>query len=182
MRTAANWILTIAAAAVVVLAFEAEVAKPYRIPSASMEPTLHCARPAEGCKARFDDRVIACEVCYRFSSPHRGQIVVFNAPKDACGTGGTFVKRLIGMPGDDVSERGGYVYINGKKLSEPYIDPRMRDTYTRDYGRVPPGEYFFMGDNRAFSCDSRTWGAVPRKSLIGPVVVTYFPFDRIDSP
>src|SRR5437762_2071803 len=68
MRTVLDWLLTIAAAVAVVLVFEAEVAKPYRVPSASMEPTLHCARPADGCEARFSDRVIACEVCYRGGS------------------------------------------------------------------------------------------------------------------
>jgi signal peptidase I len=187
MRKLLEWLATIAVATVVVLVCEAEVAKPYRIPSASMEPTLHCAKPGPECEGSYNDRVIAFRLAYLLGSPEWGQIVVFTSPPGASACGGrdggkTFVKRLIGMPGDDVSERGGYVYINGKKLSEPYIDPRMRDTYTRDYGRVPPGEYFFMGDNRAFSCDSRTWGAVPRKSLIGPVVVTYFPFDRIDSP
>jgi signal peptidase I len=179
-----EWIGTIAVAAVVVLVFEAEVAKPYRIPSSSMEPTLHCAKPGDECEGSFNDRVIADRLSYVFGSPKRGQIVVFKAPAraSACGArdgGTTFVKRLIGLPGDLVAERGGYVYINGKKLNEPYVDPKLRDTTTRSYGRVPAGEYFFMGDNRAFSCDSRTWGAVPRKSLIGRVVLTYFPFDRI---
>jgi len=113
LRSAANWLLTIAAAVVVVLAFEAEMAKPFRIPTASMEPTLHCARPTSGCDARFSDRVIACIVCYRISAPHRGQIVVFHAPARACGTGGVFVKRLVGMPGDTLYMRGGLLYVNG---------------------------------------------------------------------
>src|SRR5690242_11966000 len=104
MRTVASWVLTLAAAIVLVLVFEAEVAKPFRIPSASMEPALHCARPTSGCEARFADRVIACRICFRLSSPHRGEIVVFNAPADACGTGGVFVKRLIGLPGETVHE------------------------------------------------------------------------------
>src|SRR5438876_3467427 len=107
MRTVLDWLLTIAAAVAVVLVFEAEVAKPYRIPSASMEPTLHCARPANGCEARFSDRVVACRICFRFASPHRGQIVVFRAPEaaaQACPAGGTFVKRLIGLPGETVHE------------------------------------------------------------------------------
>src|SRR5438067_7939554 len=107
MRTVLDWLLTIAAAVAVVLVFEAEVAKPYRVPSSSMEPTLHCARPADGCEARFSDRVIACEICFRLGSPHRGQIVVFHAPPEAakqCAPGGTFVKRLIGLPGETVHE------------------------------------------------------------------------------
>jgi signal peptidase I len=181
-RVAIDWLVTIVGAIAIVLAIKAWVVNPYRIPSSSMEPTLHCARPGPDCEASYSDRVLACRFCYRFWSPKRGDIIVFQTPKLAalrCGAGGTFVKRLIGLPGETWEERQGYVYINGKKLNEPYVDPKLRDTTTRSYGRVPAGEYFFMGDNRAFSCDSRTWGAVPRKSLIGRVVLTYFPFDRI---
>src|SRR5919199_1527518 len=128
-RVALDWLLTIAAVAVFVLAFEAEVAKPYRIPSASMEPTLHCARPARGCEARFSDRVIANRLAYRFRDPHRGEIVVFEAPDAArvrCDEGGTFVKRIVGLPGELVSERNGTVYVDGKPLPEPYVDKRLR--------------------------------------------------------
>jgi signal peptidase I len=183
-RKVTEWVLTLAVAAVVVLVFEAEVAKPYRIPSASMETTLHCARPAPGCEASHNDRVIANRLSYRFGDPKRGQIVVFKAPTAAarCGEddgGKTFVKRLIGLPGDVVSERDGVVYVDGRKLDEPYVDPRLRDTRTATWPRVPPGQYFFMGDDRAFSCDSRTWGTVPRSSLIGRVMLTYWPLDRI---
>src|SRR5271154_7296659 len=122
-RTAIDWALTILGALAVVLVFEAEVAKPYRIPSSSMEPTLHCARPTLGCEGRFSDRVIACEICYRFGSPSRGQIVVFHAPAkaaepDACGEAGVYVKRLIGMPGDTVHEDShSYIWVNGKRLN-----------------------------------------------------------------
>ena len=102
---------------------------PYRIPSSSMEPTLHCARPGSECEARFSDRVLACRFCYRFWSPKRGDIIVFKTPPLAairCGAGGTFVKRLIGLPGDVWSENEGYVYVNGKRLKEPYIQPDRR--------------------------------------------------------
>src|SRR5437763_2052553 len=100
MRDALDWAATILVAIAAVLAFEAGIAQPYTIPSASMEPTLLCARPGDGCVARFSDRVIACKVCYLLGSPHRGQVVVFHAPQTAgaaCGAAGTFVKRLIGM-------------------------------------------------------------------------------------
>jgi signal peptidase I len=183
MRSLVQWILTIAAAVAVVLAVEAEVAKPFRVPSASMEPTLHCARPADGCDARFSDRVIACEICFRFSSPHRGQIVVFHAPATACGTGGVFVKRLIGMPGDTVAEDAhGFIWIDGRPLREPYVPAvaRLRDnTYRGHVWHVPAGAFFMLGDNRGDSCDSRSWGAVPRGNLIGPVVMRYWPPGRL---
>ena len=178
MRKLLDWAITLGVAIAFVLVFEAEVAKPYRIPSASMEPTLHCAKPGDHCEAQFNDRVIANRVAYRFENPKRGQIVVFQAPRKACGIGGTFVKRLIGLPGDVVSERHGDVYVNGKALNEPYVDPKLRDDETGSWPRVPPNHYFFMGDDRANSCDSRIWGTVPRSSLIGPVLFIYWPPNR----
>ena len=178
MRRVLDWAITLAVAIGFVLVFEAEVAKPYRIPSASMEPTLHCARPTDHCEAQFNDRVIANRLAYRFGDPKRGQIVVFNAPHGACGIGGVFVKRLIGLPGDVVSEQHGDVYVNGKALHEPYVDPKLRDDETHTWPRVPPGHYFFMGDDRANSCDSRIWGTVPRSRLIGPVLFVYWPPNR----
>jgi signal peptidase I len=178
MRKLLDWVLTIGAAVLIVLACEAEVAKPFKIPSSSMEPTLHCAKPGAWCEAQFNDRVIANRLAFRFGSPKRGQIVVFEAPKDACGVGGTFVKRLIGLPGDYVQEHDGRVLVNGTLLKEPYIDPAMRGDGVGAW-RVPKGSYFFMGDDRAHSCDSRMWGAVPRSHLIGPVLATYWPPTRL---
>jgi len=183
-RTVVDWVVTIGVAILFVLAFEAEVAKPYRIPSASMEPALNCAKPGIGCLGHYNDRVIALRLMYDFESPQRGQIVVFKTPAAAaaCGPndgGSIFVKRLIGLPGERVSERDGYIYIDGKELDEPYIKPGYRDNESATWPRIPPGHYFFLGDNRANSCDSRRWGTVPRGNLIGPVVFTYFPFNRI---
>jgi signal peptidase I len=182
-RVVLDWILTIAGAILIVFALKAWVVNPYRIPSSSMEPTLHCARPAPGCEARFSDRVLANRFVYHFRNPRRGEIIVFKTPPEAaqkCGAGGTFVKRLIGLPGDVVSERDGFVYIDGKLLDEPYIKPDRRDHEPpRSFGRVPPDHYFFMGDNRAQSCDSRVWGSVPRKNLIGEVFFVYWPPNRI---
>jgi signal peptidase I len=183
-RSLLDWAVTIAVAAGFVLVFEAEVAKPYRIPSSSMEPTLHCAKPGVWCLGTFNDRVVANRLAYRFSDPKRGQIVVFTAPAGASACGGgdggsTFVKRLIGLPGETVSERKGTIFVDGKRLNEPYIDPALRDDESGTWPRLAPNHYFFLGDDRAHSCDSRTWGSVPRSSLIGPVLVTYWPPGRI---
>jgi len=193
-RKIADWVLTLAAAILFVLAFEAEVARPYRIPSASMEPYLQCGKPAAGCTGSTSDRVLVNELAYRLGSPQRGQIVVFRAPARAsnCGDGGagtTFVKRLIGLPGETVREDGrGFIWIQRPgattwtKLAEPYISRADRRADSAHFGRawpVPQGEYFMLGDNRANSCDSRQWGAVPRSNLIGPVIFTYWPPDRI---
>ena len=190
-RVALDWVVTIAGAIAIVLAIKAWVVNPYRIPSSSMEPTLHCARPAAGCEASTSDRVLANRFIYHFRSPSRGEIVVFKTPKlalEACGSQGTFVKRLIGLPGEVWEERSGFVYINGKKLNEPYVkaDRRDHDSYglmdippRHTYTRIPKNYYLMMGDNRSSSCDSRRWGLVPRKNLIGPVFATYWPPSRI---
>ena len=164
------------------LALKAWVVNPYKIPSPSMEPTLHCSRPTPDCEGRYSDRVLANRFIYHFRDPRRGEIIVFKTPPLAarrCGSGGTFVKRLIGLPGERLSERNGYVYIDGKRLDEPYIHADRRDHEPPRSWTVPKGEYFFMGDNRRESCDSRMWGAVPRSNLIGEVFFVYWPPSRI---
>ena len=190
-RVAIDWVVTIVGAVAIVLAIKAWVVNPYRIPSSSMEPTLHCAAPASDCESTTSDRVLACRFCYHLHAPHRGDIVVFKTPSLAqqeCGSQGTFVKRLIGLPGEVWEERAGSVYINGEKLDEPYIKADRRDDRTlgladlppiRKYTRIPEDMYLMMGDNRKSSCDSRAWGLVPKKNLIGNVFATYWPPSRI---
>jgi signal peptidase I len=190
-RVAIDWVVTIAGAVAIVLAIKAWIVNPYRIPSSSMEPTLHCARPGTGCESSTSDRVLANRFIYHFRNPKRGEIVVFHTPslaKEKCGAGGTFVKRLIGLPGDRWEERAGFLYIDGRKLNEPYIHADRRDSQTLTLAdippratmtRIPPSMYLMMGDNRSSSCDSRVWGLVPRKNLIGKVFATYWPPSRI---
>ena len=191
-RVVLDWVLTIAGAVLIVLALKQWIVNPYRIPSSSMEPTLHCARPAPGCEASISDRVLANRFIYDFESPKRGQIIVFNTPPKAaqkCGEGGTFVKRLIGLPGETVHEdKHGNIWIREPgaksffKLKEPYIQASRRLDDVSHFNKtwhVPKGEYFFMGDNRGASCDSRDWGSVPRHDLIGEVFFVYWPPDRI---
>ena len=186
-RVAIDWVVTIVGAIAIVLAIKAWVVNPYRIPSASMEPTLHCAegRLGDGCLARFSDRVLANRFIYHFREPRRGEIVVFETPRlasERCGAGGTFVKRVVGLPGDRIREGAdGVLYVDGKRLPETYIQPERRreSGHVGESWVVPKDAYFMMGDNRGQSCDSRVWGAVPRKNLIGPVFATYWPPDRI---
>ncbi len=181
-RVTIDWLVTILGAILIVLAVKAWVVNPYRIPSSSMEPTLHCARPGAGCEAGFSDRVLANRLIYHFRKPRRGDIIVFEAPRKAltlCGSAGVYVKRLIGLPGETWAERDGYVYINGRRLNEPWVHPDRRDAETWPARKIPAGQYFFMGDNRKFSCDSRRWGPVPRQDLIGQVFATYWPPKRI---
>jgi len=173
--------VTLAVAAIVVLAVEVEVAQPFRVPTSSMEPTLLCARPGIGCTASLNDRVIVAKIVYRFRGPHRFEIAVFHAPaaaKTRCSEGGTYLKRVIGLPGEQVSERNGFFYVDGRKLNEPYLTEHDRDSVTKKWKRLGAKEYFVMGDNRLGSCDSREWGPVARSAFIGPVVATYWPPTR----
>ncbi len=194
VRVTLDWILTIAGAILIVLALKAWVVNPYRIPSSSMEPTLNCAKgPANpGCLGNSSDRVLACRICLDFASPSRGNIVVFNTPSEAalkCGEGGTFVKRVIGLPNETVHENDkGFISIKKPgahafvRLKEPYLPAQSRLADSQHFGQtwtVKPDSYFMMGDNRAQSCDSRTWGSVPRSKLIGIVFFVYWPPDRI---
>jgi signal peptidase I len=179
--TVVDWVVTITIAVAAVLAIKAWVVNPYRIPSSSMEPTLHCAAPEPGCEAGASDRVLANRFIYRFRDPSRGDIVVFRTPEQAverCGAGGTFVKRLVGLPGDRIALQRGVLRINGEPVDEPYVNggPPGPHFAERTLGA---DEYFMMGDNRAQSCDSREWGPVTRADLIGPVFAVYWPLTRL---
>jgi len=182
VRVVLDWFLTIAGAVLIVLALKAWIVNPYRIPSSSMEPTLHCARPAPGCEARYSDRVLANRFIYHFRNPHRGEIIVFETPPLArvrCGAGGTFVKRLIGLPGERIAERDGIVYIDDVRLNEPYIQPQRRDHDPPRSWVVPKGNYFFMGDNRSQSCDSRCGDRCHGRTSSARCFFVYWPPNRI---
>jgi len=152
--------------------------------SSSMEPLIHCARPGQGCEARQDDSVAVRVPPDRL---RRGDIVIFRAPQLAafeCGAAGFYLKRLIALPGDRWSERRGVVYINGKRLAEPYVRPDRRDPRTLTLKDIPPRGtlskvphrmYLVLGDNRRSSCDSRVFGLVPRANIIGRVVHVLHP-------
>jgi signal peptidase I len=187
-RVLLNGVLAIAGVAWVgfllfVLLLVSGTLKAYAIPSSAMEPTLHCARPVPGCEAGHKDRVLALT---RLVSYDRGDLVVFDAPPAAereCGAGGKFVKRIVGLPGERVETRleGGlsHVYVDGRRLEEPYVEDERRDLAPEQQFRVPEGSYFMLGDNRPQSCDSRVFGPVPEEYRIGELVATYWPPNRI---
>ena len=155
--------------------------KAYAIPSPAMEPTLHCARPGSGCLASQNDRVLVLTLAFY----DRRDLVVFDAPPEAarkCGAGGTYVKRIVGLPDEGIELRPvagrDQTFVNGEQLEEPYVlDPR-RASRARAWV-LSSGSYLVLGDNRANSCDSRVWGPLPTDDLKGKVVATYWPPGRI---
>lgn len=158
--------------------------KAYRVPASSMEPALRCGGAGLGCTNEQSDRVIAFRYLFR-KEPGRGDIVAFETPERAqidCGAGGTFIKRVIALPGETWEMRNGFVYIDGERLNETYVREDRRDVDTRPPERIPVDSYLVMGDNRAQSCDSRVWGSLPRDNLIARVVLRYHPFDRLGTP
>jgi signal peptidase I len=159
---------------------------PYGMTSSAMELTLHCGGPGSGCEADQKDRVLVSRFTYRFREPRRGDIAAFHAPDTAavaCGLVGNedvvYLKRIVALPGERWREQNGFIYVNGKRLDEPYVMRERRDRETIPERRIPEGQYLLLGDNRVTSCDSRRWGTVPRHDLIGPVYAVYWPPGRM---
>ena len=132
-----------------------------RVDGFSMEPTL--------LNGEF---VIVNKLAYKLGSPSVGDVIVFHYPRDPSQE---YIKRVIGLPGDQVKVSGGQVYVNGTQLSEPYIAsaPRYSNEWT-----VPEDGLFVFGDNRNNSSDSHNWGAVPMGNIIGKALFVYWPPDQ----
>jgi signal peptidase I len=139
------------------------------IPSASMVPTL-----------AVYDRVLVQKAFFSWRDVREGDIVVFSHPPlDRCpGPDGDLVKRVIALPGQTIYSSGNSIYVNGRPLAEPYLpryDPLGPPVASSQHPyRVPPGEFYLLGDNRADSCDSRYWGPIKGSSIIGKVVLTFW--------
>jgi signal peptidase I len=192
IKSLVELVITVVVAVGLAILIQAFVVKPYRIPSLSMFPTLHVSQ-----------RVLANRLD---TAPSVGDVVVFHPPHGAdlgngvCGSNAeganfpaacdvptaaessqTFIKRVVGGPGDRISIVDGHVIRNGVREKDPFIEPcggaptcTFRKTIV-----IPPGHYFMMGDNRGQSDDSRFWGPVPEKWIIGVAFFTYWPPDRI---
>lgn len=129
-----------------------------RVDGASMEPTLVSG-----------EYVIVSRLSYRLGSPQRGDIIVFHFPRDPKEE---YIKRIIGLPGDEVEVRNGSVYVNGQPLTENYLNVKMNYMGT---WRVPEDQLFVLGDNRNNSSDSHDWGMVPMNYVVGKALVVYWP-------
>ena len=175
-RQLLEYVLTLAVAFALVFGFiKPAVADSYRIPSSSMEPTLH------GCEGCNNDRVMANKFIYRFTEPERGQIVVVRSVED---DDILLIKRVVGIPGDRLRIRDGILFVNGEPQKEPYVHANPCRRYapkTCAFGpvTVPQGHVFLMGDNRAVSHDSRFFGAVPIENVEGEAIFRYWPPGRI---
>jgi len=164
----------VAIALTVALLLRVFVVQSFYIPSGSMIPTL-----------QVGDRILVNKLAYRLHGVGRGDIIVFRAPPKVASTCDTtdqdLVKRVIGLPGETISDRDGTVYINNKVLPEPWLPKHAPNTYTATFPpvHIGPDTYFVMGDNRENSCDSRYWGSVNRSMIIGKVEVRIWPLGRI---
>jgi signal peptidase I len=189
-------VLIVAIALGLAFAIQAWIVKPYKIPSGSMEPTL-----------QINQRILVDRIGMHFTSPQIGDIMVFHPPTNygACAdpdqgenaagqlqsqacdvaqktpSSVTFVKRVVGLPGDQLKIVNGHVILNGKREHDSYIIPCNGDAACNFPQTIviPKGDYYMMGDNRGDSEDSRFWGPVPKSWLIGYAFFTYWPLSRI---
>lgn len=155
--------ISVVLAAIVILFFY----QPVKVEGTSMMPALV-----------DQERIFINKFTYRWGlgSIERGDLVVFWYPAD---TSKSYIKRVIGLPGDTVEIVAGTVFVNGKPVSEPYVPDEYRDAGSMAPVTVPPDQYFVLGDHRSSSNDSRSWGTVHRSFIYGKAVFVYWPLDRI---
>ena len=155
---------TILVSLAVVLLIRTFVVQPFYVRGASMEPN-------------FEDGeyLIINEIDYRLEEPQRGDVIVFRYPLDPSEY---FIKRIVGLPGDVIEIDRGQITINGKKMEEPYLDLYL-ETYGKVHISLGPDEFYVLGDNRSASSDSRRWGVLPRRNIIGKVWLRGWPPARI---
>jgi signal peptidase I len=150
--------------AIVLIVF---IYQPVKVEGTSMMPGL-----------TDQERIFINKYTYKLGagSIAREDLVVFHYPNDPSQS---YIKRVIGLPGDTVQIKEGTVYVNGRELDEPYVPSEYRDRVSKKKEVVPPDDYFVLGDHRSSSNDSRVWGFVDRKEIYGKAVFVYWPLDRI---
>ena len=170
-RVCVEWVSIVVGALLLALVLKATVVQTFYIPSASMLPTLE-----------IGDRIVVSKLAFRLGEVERRDLAVFSKPTALVNVGiNDFIKRVIGLPGEEISSRDGQVYINGKLLPEPYL---QAGEFTSDLPttNIPDGHYFVMGDNRKNSSDSRFFGPIPSKLLVGEPFIRIWPLSRFNFP
>lgn len=162
-----RWLRDLALSVFIALIVILFLYQPVRVEGTSMMPSLV-----------DQERIFINKFSYRFgiTDVNRGDTVVFWYPGD---TSKSYIKRIVGVPGDKVEISRGRVFVNDQELAEPYVPDEYRDRVSLDRMTVPENEYFVLGDHRSSSNDSRTWGTVPRRYIYGKAVFSYWPLDRL---
>jgi signal peptidase I len=165
--SALSWVRDLAFSVLIAVILIVFIYQPVKVEGTSMMPTL-----------TDQERIFINKFTYHFglASIERGDMVVFWYPLDPTKS---YIKRVIGLPGDRIRIDGGQVYVNGEALVEDYVPESYRDNVSRENQVVPAGEYFVLGDHRSSSSDSRTWGFVDREKIYGKAVFVYWPLDKM---
>ncbi len=179
-RWVIEWAVILMAVLLCTVLLRTYVVQSFYIPSPSMYPTL-----------QVGDRIMVDKLSYHLHGVHRGDIVVFKRPPLEQQPFPDLVKRVIGLPGETISTRNGHVYIDGKRLDEPWL-PSGPDSYTgalpgdanQQFNMpgpvtIPAGKYYVMGDNRTDSEDSRFFGPIPASLIVGRAVAVVWPLSHI---
>lgn len=168
VRNLVEWVAIVVGALAVALLVKTFLIQAFFIPSLSMYSTLD-----EG------DRVLVNKLSYKMHDVHRGDVVVFERPPGQPASEiKDLIKRVIGLPGDEIEARDGVVYVNGKKLDEPYLDKGVITDNLPDQ-KVPAGHIWVMGDNRTDSADSRVFGSIDEDTIVGRAFVRVWPLPDI---
>jgi signal peptidase I len=162
-----SWIRDLALSVLIAVVLIVFIYQPVKVEGTSMMPAL-----------RDQERIFINKFTYRFGigNIQRGDTVVFWFPMDVTKS---YIKRVIGLPGDIVEIDRGVVIVNGKPLAEDYVPEKYRDYQSRQPMLIPPAQYFVLGDHRSSSNDSRAWGLVPRQNIYGKAVFVYWPLDQM---
>lgn len=160
-----RWFRDLLLATIFALVFVLFLYQPVRVEGFSMMPRL-----------QNNERIFINKFVYDFESIQRGDVVVFWYPLDPSKS---FIKRVIGLPGDSIQIVNGVVYVNGRRMIEPYVLPRYRDHWSYPEIVVPAHHYFVLGDHRNSSNDSRSWGCLDRRYIYGKASFAYWPMDRV---
>ena len=166
-RAAISWFRELTVSVLIAVVFVLFLYQPVKVEGTSMMPALV-----------DQERIFINKFAYRFGLTDitRGDTVVFWPPVDPSKS---YIKRVIGVPGDTVEIVHGDVLVNGSPLAEPYVPSEYRDQVSMPQRAVEPDQFFVLGDHRSSSNDSRTWGTVPRRAIYGKAVFVYWPLDRL---